>query len=466
MNKTTEVFESKNSNYSSTSVERALKLAEEALQHYRIKWAGEDTTPAHTRKALAAIREALAERQDKPEECANGCPENMVCDYCQGAEPVKQEPVAEVVLREQRVGFGREEERKDIKFLSDVEVGTKLYAAPVDTKAIRALKLVYDNSTSHDWPEDIWNAIEEALAEQAPIQSWFGAGAAWPEKQEMISAAIGLSSWLSAALDDPKVCQEYKDAINAWFDAAMPAAPSHREINESIHERQYVIRKCVSLIREEMDNVPQLGATWLKLQRLIGEIEDMGDEPVKQEPVHEALQIASVALQDIACSSQTENLYWWQLRARKAQKQIAERLTIHAPVQPVKQEPVLAPFTKEQVERYATAFDKAFSDAGLKQEPVAFKFVRYVDGKEMAEGVTIEREKTLEAAIKKAVSLCPNRNKTVLVYAAPVDAEAIRSEALEEAAKVCESTYPTYESDQLPCFDTPADCAKAIRKLK
>ena len=36
----------------------------------------------------------VAERQDKPEECANGCPENMVCDYCQGAEPVKQEPVA------------------------------------------------------------------------------------------------------------------------------------------------------------------------------------------------------------------------------------------------------------------------------------------------------------------------------------------------------------------------------------
>jgi len=61
-------------------------------------------------------------------------------------------------------------------------------------------------------------------------------------------------------------------------------------------------------------------------------------QPV-QEPVHEALQIASVALQDIACSSQTENLYWWQLRARKAQKQIAERLINAAPVQPV-QEPV------------------------------------------------------------------------------------------------------------------------------
>ena len=56
----------------------------------------------------------------------------------------------------------------------------------------------------------------------------------------------------------------------------------------------------------------------------------------------------------------------------------------------------------------------------VKQEPVAFKFVRYVNGKEMAEGVTIERETTLDAAIKKAVSLCPDRAKTVLVYATPV----------------------------------------------
>ena len=41
-----------------------------------------------------------------------------------------------------------------------------LYAEPLDAKAIRALKLVYDNSTSHDWPEDIWNAIVDALYEE------------------------------------------------------------------------------------------------------------------------------------------------------------------------------------------------------------------------------------------------------------------------------------------------------------
>ena len=46
----------------------------------------------------------------------------------------EREPVAEVVLRSHKVGFGRTEERKDIVFLADVEVGTKLYAAPVRTK--------------------------------------------------------------------------------------------------------------------------------------------------------------------------------------------------------------------------------------------------------------------------------------------------------------------------------------------
>ena len=43
-------------------------------------------------------------------------------------EQAEQEPMAEVVLRNQTVGFGRTEERKDVMFLADVDVGTKLYA--------------------------------------------------------------------------------------------------------------------------------------------------------------------------------------------------------------------------------------------------------------------------------------------------------------------------------------------------
>ena len=67
----------------------ALKLAEKLLDEIH---RGNMTPMAEEswNKALAAIREALAEQKDKPAECANGCPKNTVCDYCQRAEPVKQ----------------------------------------------------------------------------------------------------------------------------------------------------------------------------------------------------------------------------------------------------------------------------------------------------------------------------------------------------------------------------------------
>ena len=38
--------------------------------------------------------------------------------------------------------------------------------------------------------------------------------------------------------------------------------------------------------------------------------------------------------------------------------------------------------------------------------------------------------------------------------------------ALERAMELCTSTYPGFDEDNLyPCFDTPKECADAIRKL-
>jgi hypothetical protein len=42
----------------------------------------------------------------------------------------EQEPVAEVVSRPERTGFGRVEDRKDVLFLADLPVGTMLYTHP------------------------------------------------------------------------------------------------------------------------------------------------------------------------------------------------------------------------------------------------------------------------------------------------------------------------------------------------
>jgi len=48
------------------------------------------------------------------------------------------------------------------------------------------------------------------------------AGSMPPEVEEMRKASVELATWLSAALGDPKVCSEYKYAINNWFNCAMP----------------------------------------------------------------------------------------------------------------------------------------------------------------------------------------------------------------------------------------------------
>ena len=153
----------------------ALKLAKDWFDWHEYGEAG-TYPPAQSFAVRAAIREALAERQDKPEECANGCPKNMVCDYCQGAEPVKQEPdfvgwycahcergvdSSEVTFHEQHEVCGRvitndvppkhikQEPVYFVHFTGDFWVETtkekydtarwnlrkKLYAAPVDAKA-------------------------------------------------------------------------------------------------------------------------------------------------------------------------------------------------------------------------------------------------------------------------------------------------------------------------------------------
>ena len=86
-----------------------------------------------------------------------------------------------------------------------------------------ALKLALDFiENSESGTADLEAHIKEALAQPEPV-AWSHAGAMPPEQEEMKKAAYQLAPWLSAALDDPKVCKEYKDAINAWFDAAMPA---------------------------------------------------------------------------------------------------------------------------------------------------------------------------------------------------------------------------------------------------
>jgi hypothetical protein len=73
---------------------------------------------------------------------------------------------------------------------------------------------------------------------------------------------------------------------------------------------------------------------------------------------------------------------------------------------------------REDVPFTPVKLDPAYSVPMRVTQPT-FRFVRYVDGKEMAEGVTIMHASTLEEAIQRAVEICPKRPNTVLVYAPP-----------------------------------------------
>jgi hypothetical protein len=76
--------------------------------------------------------------------------------------------------------------------------------------------------------------IEAARRAQSQNVPYAGMPASLEERRK---AAYALGDWLSAALDDPNVCQEYKDVINAWFDAGMPYRQLLVEENAELKEQ-------------------------------------------------------------------------------------------------------------------------------------------------------------------------------------------------------------------------------------
>jgi hypothetical protein len=87
--------------------------------------------------------------------------------------------------------------------------------------------------------------VQQSRSDVEPV-AWKHAGAMPPEQEEMKEAAYNLARWLSAALDDSKVCQEYKDAINGWFDTAMPVpaaqpAPVQKPVGRVCFEGDEVV---------------------------------------------------------------------------------------------------------------------------------------------------------------------------------------------------------------------------------
>jgi hypothetical protein len=97
-----------------------------------------------------------------------------------------------------------------------------------------------------------------------------------------------------------------------------------------------------------------------------------------------------------------------------------------------------------------------------------FRFVRYVDGQEMAEGIVIELAPTLEMAIKKALRLCPKRANTVLVYVPPNrEWTGLAREDIEQLAAKHLKVFTQFEGAGDVWYEGEQEFAQAINlKLK
>lgn len=81
------------------------------------------------------------------------------------------------------------------------------------------------------------------------------------------------------------------------------------------------------------------------------------------------------------------------------------------------QDPVELALDPTWAKRIAQAALAAEPKTAEQARPVAYHFHRFVNGEERAEDILIERETSIEAAIKEAVKVCPKRHMTVLVHA-------------------------------------------------
>ena len=135
-------------------------------------------------------------------------------------------------------------------------------------------------------------------------------------------------------------------------------------------------------------------------------------------------------------------------QAREALAAIREALA-----EPVKQEPVAYMFNVEVEGKANAVFDTA-------DEAVRFSMHHvYLSSKKTQEAIdTLNQGQVFQYTYGFAgVNIVPVAKRKI---AAPVDAKVIRAEALEEAAKVCDSVN-NYDNPM-----TATDCAEAIRGLK
>ena len=161
----------------------------------------------------------------------------------------------------------------------------------------------------------------------------------------------------------------------------------------------------------------------------------------------EALKLAEEALEELHYSSGTVKAVTLYRHALAA---IREALA-----EPVKQEPIAWEATSAGVIKFVTdSRYKKFSQ-NIQQYYKPYRCSH------CSEPVKQEPVKMMNS-VGNTEAYLPGQQTSgfdIPLYAAPVDAKAIRAEALDEAAKVC-------EQDEFQIYETAERCAAAIRGLK
>ena len=71
-------------------------------------------------------------------------------------------------------------------------------------------------------------------------------------EHEAVQASVDVGGWLSAALDDPNVCEQMKADINRWFSAGFLYLDSVRQLMQADREavRAELVREIAAWLRK------------------------------------------------------------------------------------------------------------------------------------------------------------------------------------------------------------------------
>ena len=247
-----------------------------------------------------------------------------------------------------------------------------------------------------------------------------------------------------------KALERFAALIRAEYEAPLKLA------EEAIEQRY----ECHTLMQKEVKALAAIRAA-LAVERS----EEALAEPVKQEPVASVEDwVARPHPEDIKRLNEERVIGHWNSRMNDIQWREGlvnadfqdGQLFYAAPVQPVQQEPVAYWDSHLCNVRWAGRFVNTDLYDGqplyaapvqpVKQEPVAWLYRGHVHDSDPSEWA---------------------KEEVFPLYMEPVDAKAIRAEALEEAAKMCKNIANSqFKSGEYEIAGVLDHCAAAIRSLK